>query len=712
MSMSGNRMTTPHGFPTGDRYQEAVQHPDRCFSDPDLRAASFERMAMGLPKVISGNFASVFPMTAISGHRYAVKCFTREVPNQLQRYMIISGQLKKMNPWWATEFQFISAGIQVDQERYPILRMNWVNGVTLTRWITKNINRDGALSGLAVQFDQLISDLTAEKMAHGDLQDGNLLVTDSGGLHLVDYDGMFVPGLEGLPADELGHPNYQPPGRSQADYGPTMDRYSAWLIALSLRMLAVDPGLWDQLNPLHEDYLLLTRSDLVNLAASQRFARLTSHRNAEVRRLAHIARDILPLPLAAMPALAVPSPTIKATQSVPRMAAAGGIPDWMRSHVPEPAGSSGESDIPSPTSQIGPRRSNPPSRSLKWFVRTLAMLPLAAAVGAIWNWRIGLAGIAAAAVLITTIVWTLYRRDPLTRKLTQLRQARARAASGVRQAAAEVARISKNRGDAERAAQRLDDQQAKKRIKIQADFDRRLQRVAHPQEAVDKKLAQLSNRKQQEINRRLIRLQQEHVRSWLSRMTIDSNQVPGVGAQLVAKLGSVGIRVAGDFSGIASSYRSGAPTVYFRLASGRLVHVPGIGAVKAQRLEQWRQSQVAHAVRRQPSALPTSDLRAIDVDFAAQEKQLKDERAHLTQQMAAQSAAIKRELNAALVAAATQHQTEQIPIEQRKTELTALLSQAHSSHLTAQQQLLDQDNRLAAAGRPAFKQFVGAVLRG
>ena len=107
-------MTTLQRFPTGGQYQEAVQHPERCFSDPDLRSASFERMAMGLPKAISGNFASVFPMTTASGHRYAVKCFTREVTHQLQRYMLIGEHLSKLRPWWATDFRFLPDGIQVD----------------------------------------------------------------------------------------------------------------------------------------------------------------------------------------------------------------------------------------------------------------------------------------------------------------------------------------------------------------------------------------------------------------------------------------------------------------------------------------------------------------------------------------------------------------------------------------------------------------------
>ena len=705
-------MTTLQRFPTGGQYQEAVQHPERCFSDPDLRSASFERMAMGLPKAISGNFASVFPMTTASGHRYAVKCFTREVTHQLQRYMLIGEHLSKLRPWWATDFRFLPDGIQVDTERYPILRMNWVSGLTLTRWISKNINQPAALSGLALRFDELIADLAAASMAHGDLQDGNLLVADNGRLHLVDYDGMYVPGLDGLPAGEVGHPDYQPPGRSQADYGPAMDRFSAWLISLSLKMLVADPALWDQLNPGHDEYLLLNRSDLADLTSSPRISMLASHRDAEVRRLAHIARDILPLPLTSLPALAVPSRRDTSAQAAARTAATGGIPGWMKGHIPEPAAAPGPSDAPSAAGQTQPQHSGAPARSLTWLVRMLAALPLLTAAAAVWSRPVGLAGIIAATVLVTMTVWALYRRDPLTRTYTDLRRARARAAPGVSRAAAEIARVAKDGATIERAAQRLTSQHAKKRASVQAAFDRRLRQVAHQQESIDRQLARLSGNKQHEISRRLTRLQQEHVRSWLSRVAIDANQMPGVGRQLVAKLGSAGIRVAADFSGIKCSHGGGSTTVYFQLASGRLVHVPGIGEVKARRIDQWRQDQVAGAIRRQPSTLPAPELQVIDAQFAAQEQQLRDERTRITQQVASQVAAIKQELDAALVAADKQQRIEQIPIDKRRTELAAQLSHAHSGHLAAQQQLLDWDNRLAASRRPAFGRFVGTALRG
>ena len=74
--------------------------------------------------------------------------------------------------------------------------MNWVQGLTLTRWVSDNVHKPAAVAHLSRRFDELIRDLTAAGMAHGDLQAGNLLVADDGRLHLVDYDGMYVPGLD------------------------------------------------------------------------------------------------------------------------------------------------------------------------------------------------------------------------------------------------------------------------------------------------------------------------------------------------------------------------------------------------------------------------------------------------------------------------------------------------------------------------------------
>jgi len=47
-------------WPTPADYQDAIQNPKICFKDPTLKAGSVELTALGLPRVASGNFASVY----------------------------------------------------------------------------------------------------------------------------------------------------------------------------------------------------------------------------------------------------------------------------------------------------------------------------------------------------------------------------------------------------------------------------------------------------------------------------------------------------------------------------------------------------------------------------------------------------------------------------------------------------------------------------
>ncbi len=699
-------MAKLQSFPSGFDYQEAVQHPDRCFSDSDLRSASCERMAMGLPKMISGNFASVFPMTSASGHKYAIKCFTRRVPHQLQRYELISDRLSARKPWWATDFQYIPAGIQVEASDFPVLRMNWVNGVTLTHWISQHTDRPADITKLAHRFDEMIHDLSASGLAHGDLQAGNLLVTDDGRLHLVDYDGMYVPGLDGLPPDEVGHPDYQSPSRSQRDYGPDMDRFSAWLISLSLKMLAAAPELWGQLNPTQDEYLLLNRHDLRDLDTSPRLSELCLHQDMEVRRLAQVTRQILSLPLAAIPALAVSSPSPGRPAAASPATAPGGIPGWMRSHITEPAGSPAESEAQEPA-----RHGQRTDRWLTWLVRILTALPLLAfAAGS--DWRLGLAIFCTLIFLVTMALWLLYRRDPLTQGYAELARARRKAVSGARQISGRISSIQRETAGAGRAERRLVSRHTKEQASLKADFDRRQQKVSDEIGSIDRQLSQLNKRKQHTIDQHLKQYRQNHLRSRLAQAEVSANNVPGVGAQLAAKLRLAGIRSAADFTGIGYMSNGRSTTVYFRLASGGRAHVAGIGKVKAERIERWRHTQVASAMISQPSALPAPEMNAIDAQFMAEERSLHEQRARATAHIGDQAADIQREFNAAQVDMDQRHQAERTSFDQRKTALAGLLGQAQSDHLAAQQLVLDRQSRLASAERPTFGRFISSALRG
>ena len=80
-------------------------------------------------------------------------------------------------------------------------------------------------------------------MAHGDLQHGNILVQAGGQLKVVDYDGMFVPGMSrlGMEAAESGLPAYQHPSRARPDYfDARLDDFAALVLLLTLASMTLD----------------------------------------------------------------------------------------------------------------------------------------------------------------------------------------------------------------------------------------------------------------------------------------------------------------------------------------------------------------------------------------------------------------------------------------------------------------------------------------
>ena len=252
-------------LPTAGDYRDAIQNPQGCFADPELRAGQPVTDKLGLPRPISGNFATVFQLSAPGERRYAVRCFVRYAEDQQLRYELIAAFLASVDSFWKVEFEFLSDGIRVGGKWFPVLKMEWVDGEPLDRYIASRLSDGQAVLALAARFGQAVADLHKRGAAHGDLQHGNLLVTTDGGLKLIDYDGMYVPALAGREGHELGHPNYQHPARSKADFGPSIDNFSAWVIYASLLALAIDPGLWDRVGG-GEEKLIFSRADFIDPA--------------------------------------------------------------------------------------------------------------------------------------------------------------------------------------------------------------------------------------------------------------------------------------------------------------------------------------------------------------------------------------------------------------------------------------------------------------
>lgn len=264
-------------YPTPSDYQEAVQVPESAFRDPELQTATPRTNVLGLPQPITGAFAAVFPMTTDAGRQYAVKCFLNEVPKQKARYEAVAEQLEEIDLSALISFEYQPAGIRVAGSEYPVLKMEWVEGTVLNRFVEEHLQDPEVLSQLTEAWADLMADLETEDVAHGDLQHGNVLVQETAdglALRLVDYDTMYVPALDGWTSAEVGHRNYQHPDRTDVDFGPYLDRFPGLVIYTALRACAARPSLWERYNT--GENLLFRDADFYDPDQSALFDELSS----------------------------------------------------------------------------------------------------------------------------------------------------------------------------------------------------------------------------------------------------------------------------------------------------------------------------------------------------------------------------------------------------------------------------------------------------
>ena len=198
----------------------------------------------------AGGFSIVFPIVKGST-TFALRCWTQEVGNAEVRYKEISAYLKRVGLPYFVDFEYVPMGILVNGIKYPITRMQWADGVSLRDFISQNLKSRHIFKVVADAFQKMVATLHTHQIAHGDLQDGNILLERKGNsieIKLIDYDSLFVPALRGQLDSIRGLPEYQHPIRmaadEQAQATEKLDYFSELVIYLSFLALSEKPGLW------------------------------------------------------------------------------------------------------------------------------------------------------------------------------------------------------------------------------------------------------------------------------------------------------------------------------------------------------------------------------------------------------------------------------------------------------------------------------------
>ena len=226
----------------------------------------------GEPYRSSGAFAVVFKMQDKStGKCYALKCFTEEQEGRADAYRQIADELDMVDSSYITSVKYMEKELFVDsqceEDEFPVLLMDWVEGETMEAYIAANYHNQSAMSMLCYRFGKMAAWLRSQSFAHGDVKPDNIIIRPDGSLTLVDYDGMFVSSMKGSKSPTIGTKDFSHPLRTVDDFDETIDDFSLASIALSLTAISMNSTLLDTYGA--SDRLLFSENDYRNPSNSK-----------------------------------------------------------------------------------------------------------------------------------------------------------------------------------------------------------------------------------------------------------------------------------------------------------------------------------------------------------------------------------------------------------------------------------------------------------
>ena len=229
----------------------------------------------GEPYRCNGDFAVVFKMKdPKTGRNYALKCFSDEQEGRGEAYRQITEELASVDSTYITAVKYLEQELSVNDEAFPVLLMDWVDGETMETYIADHYADSHAMAMLCYRFCEMAAWLRAQSFAHGDIKPDNIMVRPDGTLTLVDYDGMYVAAMKGRKSPTIGTKDFAHPLRTVDDFDETIDDFALAVIALSLKAISLAPSLYTTYGA--SDRLLFAASDFLDLSKSKVLSALQS----------------------------------------------------------------------------------------------------------------------------------------------------------------------------------------------------------------------------------------------------------------------------------------------------------------------------------------------------------------------------------------------------------------------------------------------------
>ncbi len=269
----------------------------RLIRDEFFINADFLKDSRGRLVSYTGGYTVVLPCM-VNGEKWAFRCWHAPVKNSKERYTYIGKALRNSNLPYFCSFEYSEKGLIVKGETLPITKMKWVEGRDLKKYICYHYQEKVRIRELAENFLEMIAKLHTAHIAHGDLQHGNIIVSDTGKLFLVDYDSMYVPEMGNDWPDIIsGLIDYQHPARKNNKISSEkLDYFSELIIYTSLLGISQSPELVEKYGVEKSEALLFKAGDFDNFDKSSIYKDLKRLNNSEIDQCLKILSEYISRP--------------------------------------------------------------------------------------------------------------------------------------------------------------------------------------------------------------------------------------------------------------------------------------------------------------------------------------------------------------------------------------------------------------------------------
>ena len=193
---------------------------------------------------VKGSNSVVFKMQDThTGKYYAIKCYAgvkygiynRMKIVQEKLHLVESPYLVKMNIVYNELNIKVNGFIDKATSYYPIVIMDWIDGVTLDHYHPKSEESEKDFKQLISNFKTMSSWLLEQSFSHGDISPKNIIVTKDNDTLLIDYDNVVFSDEDVVPVSvEMKDEDFCNPCQTSFKYEDNIDNFSLVSIMISL----------------------------------------------------------------------------------------------------------------------------------------------------------------------------------------------------------------------------------------------------------------------------------------------------------------------------------------------------------------------------------------------------------------------------------------------------------------------------------------------